>query len=109
MAIYATQFLGFLADYIARYFWLYSSRQWVIWSRTIDKPTIDKPNISFNKVASYVLARYVPLYGHSGHGGHGGHGGHVGHVGHGGHDGLDLRLMQFVPFLYQPSSRPFGE
>ena len=85
--------LFFLADYIARYFWLYSSRQWVIWSRTIDKPTIDKPNISFNKVASYVLARYVPLYGHSGHGGHGGHSGHGDHGGHGGHGDIWLNSL----------------
>ena len=93
MAIYATQFWVFLADYIARYFWLYSSRQWVIWSRTIDKPTIDKLNISFNKVASYVLARYVPLYGHSGHGGHGGHSGHGDHGGHGGHGDIWLNSL----------------
>ena len=57
-AIYATQFFGFLADYIARNFWLYSSANWIIWSKTINKP-----DISRTKNASYS-DRYFWLYSH---------------------------------------------
>ena len=33
-------FSGFLADYIARNFWLNSFGNWLIWSMTINKPDI---------------------------------------------------------------------
>ena len=57
-ALYAIQFFGFLADDIARNFRLYSSANWVIWSKTINKP-----HISDTKNASYSV-RYFWLYSH---------------------------------------------
>ena len=51
-------FSGFLADYIARNFWLNSFGNWLIWSMTINKP-----DITGEQNASYI-ATYFWLYSH---------------------------------------------
>ena len=50
MAIYATQFVGFLVDYLAKNIWLYSSGNRVIWSVTI--------HARYIRHKSYKLAIY---------------------------------------------------